>query len=61
MPKLTAKKRAELTKLAKLPDNPIDLSDIPEVRGVPSNAVIGKFSCPQKKSTQSKVRGRTIS
>jgi uncharacterized protein (DUF4415 family) len=50
MPKLSAEKRKELRKLAARPDREIDLSDIPEIREIPSDAVIGKFYRPQKTS-----------
>ena len=50
MPKLSAKKRRELKALASRPDEEIDLSDIPEIRGIPSDAVIGKFYRPKKTS-----------
>jgi len=48
MPKLSAKTRKELRKLAALPDHEIDLTDIPEIREFPSDAVIGKFYRPKK-------------
>jgi uncharacterized protein (DUF4415 family) len=48
MPKLSAEKRKELQKLAARPDRDIDLSDIPEIREIPSDAVIGKFYRPKK-------------
>jgi len=43
MTKLTSDKRKELIRLAKMPDSRIDLSDIPEIEIIPSDAVIGKF------------------
>lgn len=43
MPKLSAEKRKELQKLAARPDHAINLSDIPELREIPSDAVIGRF------------------
>ncbi len=43
MPKLSVKKRKELKALANRPDEEIDLSDIPEIQEIPSDAVIGKF------------------
>jgi len=61
MRKLTVKKRAGLIKLAKLPDSQIDLSDIPEVRGVPPDAVIGKFYRPQKKSVTIRIDADVLS
>jgi uncharacterized protein (DUF4415 family) len=48
MPKLSAEKRKELQKLAARPDHEIDLTDIPEIREIPSDAVIGKFYRPKK-------------
>lgn len=50
MKSLSAKKRAELERLAQRPDSEIDLSDIPEIRELPADAVIGKFYRPKKKS-----------
>jgi len=50
MPKLAAEKRKGLSRLAKMPDSQIDLSDIPEIRNLPSDAVIGKFYRPKKSS-----------
>ena len=50
MKQLTAKKRASLQRLAQRPDREIDLSDIPEIRQFPSDAVIGKFYRPKKQS-----------
>jgi uncharacterized protein (DUF4415 family) len=61
MPKLTAKRRAGLIKLAKLPNSKIDLSDIPEIRGVPSDAVIGKFYRPRKKSITIRIDADALS
>jgi len=42
MSKLSAEKRKELQKLAARPDREIDLSDIPEIREIPPDAVIGR-------------------
>ena len=50
MKQLTAKKRAGLQRLAHRPDREIDLSDIPEIRQFPSEAVIGQFYRPKKQS-----------
>jgi len=50
MKQLTAKKRAGLRRLAQRPDREIDLSDIPEIRKLPSDAVIGRFYRPKKQS-----------
>ena len=50
MKRLTAKKRIELLRLAQRPDTEIDLSDLPEIRQLPSDAVIGKFYRPKKQS-----------
>jgi len=48
MPKLSAEKKKELQKLAARSDRDIDLTDIPEIRKIPSDAVIGKFYRPKK-------------
>ena len=48
MPKLSAENRKELRKLATRPDREIDLTDIPEIREIPSDAVIGRFYRPKK-------------
>ena len=48
MTKLSAEKRRELQKLAAKPDREIDLSDIAEIRAIPSDAVIGRFYRPRK-------------
>ena len=50
MKKLTAAKRKRLANLAKLPESRIDLSDIPEIKNLPSDAVMGKFYRPKKTS-----------
>ena len=50
MRKLSAEKRRELQALAKRPDSDIDLSDIPEIREIPPDAVIGRFYRPKKTS-----------
>jgi len=50
MPKLSAEKRKELQKLAAKADREIDLSDIPEIQQIPSDAVIGRFYRPKKAS-----------
>ena len=47
-PKLSAEERKELQKLATRPDREIDLTDIPEIREIPSDAVIGRFYRPRK-------------
>jgi len=46
--KLPAKKRKNLRKLAAKQDTEVDLSDIPEIREIPSDAVIGRFYRPKK-------------
>jgi len=48
MNRLSKNKRKELEALAEKPDEDIDLSDIPEIREIPSDAVIGKFYRPRK-------------
>ncbi|HEV1287555.1 MAG TPA: BrnA antitoxin family protein [Bryobacteraceae bacterium] len=45
---LSDEKRRALEALAKLPDGKIDFSDIPEIRELPSDRVIGKFYRPRK-------------
>jgi len=50
MKKLTVAKRKRLANLAKLPESGIDLSDIPEIKSLPSDAVVGKFYRPKKTS-----------
>lgn len=50
MKKLSGEKRRALQKLAARPDRDIDLSEIPEIREIPSDAVIGRFYRPKKVS-----------
>lgn len=50
MTTLTPEKRKQLLKLARTPDSQIDLSDIPEIKQLPSAAAIGKFYRPKKTS-----------
>ena len=50
MPKLSDEKRRRLKELAARPDAEIDFSDIPEIREIPSDAVIGKYYRPKKTS-----------
>jgi uncharacterized protein (DUF4415 family) len=50
MPKLSDDKRKELQKLAAKADSEIDFSDIPEIREIPPDAVIGRFYRPKKTS-----------
>jgi uncharacterized protein (DUF4415 family) len=50
MPRLSAEKRKKLEKLAARPDREIDLTDIPEIREIPSDYVIGKFYRPKKET-----------
>jgi uncharacterized protein (DUF4415 family) len=50
MSRLSAEKRKKLEKLASRPDWEIDLSDIPEIREIPSDYVIGKFYRPKKET-----------
>lgn len=44
-----------LTKPAFRPDDEIDTSDIPEIREIPANAVIGKFYRPVKHSVTLRI------
>ena len=46
----TAKKRKDLVQLAKTRDHRIDLSDIPEIKNLPSDALMGKFYRPRTTS-----------
>ena len=55
MPRLTAEKREKLQRLATRPDREIDLSDIAEIREIPSDAVIGKFYRPKKASVTIRI------
>lgn len=48
MPKLSTEARKELEALAAMPDSEIDASDIPEIRELPSDAVVGRFYRPKK-------------
>ena len=48
MVEIEGNKERELARLAALPDDEIDMSDIPEASNW-SNAVIGKFFRPEKK------------
>ena len=50
MVKLSSEKRKELKRLAGRPDEEIDRSDIPEIRELPAEAVIGRFYRPKKTS-----------
>ena len=56
MTKLSAEKRKKLRKLAGKPDREIDLSDIPEIREIPSDAVIGRFYQPKYNRTDSHTK-----
>jgi uncharacterized protein (DUF4415 family) len=55
MPRLSAEKRKKLEKLAARPDQEIDLSDIPEIREIPSDYVIGKFYRPKKETVTIRI------
>jgi uncharacterized protein (DUF4415 family) len=55
MPRLTAENKKQLKRLAGRPDREIDLSDIPEIREIPSDAVIGKFYRPKKASVTIRI------
>lgn len=50
MKKITAKLRSALRLLASRPGSEIDTSDIPEIRQIPPDAVIGRFYRPKKQS-----------
>jgi uncharacterized protein (DUF4415 family) len=55
MPKPSAEKRKKLEKLTARPDREIDLSDIPEIREIPSDYVIGKFYRPKKETVTIRI------
>lgn len=55
---LSPEKRKKRQKLAAKPDREIDLSDIPEIRELPSDAVVGRFYRELDDETQSKLRLR---
>jgi len=55
MPRLSAEKRKKLKNLAAGPDREIDFSDIPEIREIPSDAVIGKFYRPKKETVTIRI------
>jgi uncharacterized protein (DUF4415 family) len=48
MHKLANEARKELEALAAMPDSEIDTTDIPEIRELPSDAVVGRFYRPKK-------------
>jgi len=48
MPKLSTEARKELEALAAMPDSEIHTSDTPEIRELPSDAVVGRFYRPKK-------------
>jgi uncharacterized protein (DUF4415 family) len=55
MPRLPAEKRKKLEKLAAQPDREIDISDIPEIREIPSDYLIGKFYRPKKETVTIRI------
>ena len=55
MSRLSAEKRKGLEKLATRPDREIDVSEIPEIREIPSDAVIGKFYRPRKETVTIRI------
>ena len=61
MNKLSAEKRREMRKLAARPESEIDLSDIPEIREIPSDAVIGRFYRPKKTTVTIRLDGDVVS
>jgi uncharacterized protein (DUF4415 family) len=61
MNRLSPKKTAELRRLAQRPDREIDLSDIPEIRQLPSDAVIGRFYRPKKQSVTIRLDADVLS
>jgi uncharacterized protein (DUF4415 family) len=50
MPKLTPEQRQQLEAAATRPDSDIDFSDIPEIKELPPDYVIGQFYRPRKTS-----------
>ena len=46
--KLSGERRKALEALAKIADDKIDFSDLPEIRELPSDRIIGKFYRPRK-------------
>jgi uncharacterized protein (DUF4415 family) len=48
MSKLSKQQRKDLVALSNMRDENIDLSDIPEIKDLPPDAVIGKFYRPKK-------------
>lgn len=50
MAKLSSARRKQLERLSRKPDREIDFSDAPEVRAIPSEAVVGRFYRPKKSS-----------
>lgn len=55
MPRLSAEKRKKLEKIAARPDREIDFSDIPEIREIPSDYVIGRFYRPKKETVTIRI------
>ncbi len=55
MPRLTVEKRNKLRRIAARPDREIDLSDIPEIRELPSDAAVGRFYRPKKASVTIRI------
>jgi uncharacterized protein (DUF4415 family) len=45
---MASEARKELEALAAMPDSEIDTSDIPEIRELPCDAVVGRFYRPKK-------------
>lgn len=54
MKKLSAKQKAEVDALVRLPDDQIDTSDIPEMNFT-DKAVVGKFYRPVKKAISVRI------
>jgi len=52
---ISEKQRRELKRLAARPDSKIDLSDVPEVRPLPSEIKIGRFFRPVKQAVSLRV------
>jgi uncharacterized protein (DUF4415 family) len=55
MKPLSKKQLANLRKLATLPDSEINLKDIPEIKELPPDYVIGKFYRPKKTNVSIRI------
>jgi len=60
MPRLSVKKRKELRVLANRLDKEIELSDIAEIREIPSDRVIGRFYQPREPSVTIRLEADVV-